>query len=468
MKTSRWPREAWIPLIAGILWFWHAFNHPVVGFLFSVIPGCLLVASGVSMLLMSGDRRISQFAALGGLLGVVLALPAFFVVGLLHGSLLLAVSAAAFVAGGFHAVRFEPLVAGVPAPDGSLWLASQLAWDEALLATMQLTLPLPAPTDQGRVAAEVSEALELFGDRGWLDKPTGYHAAPPGLEEPLLRRRKLRGIEYEHLSFESGYEPHAEEPGRERWLSYASNRVAHAWVVRHAGEPRPWLICIHGFQMGAPIIDLAAFPPEYFHRRLGLNLLLPVLPLHGPRKIGRRSGDGFIGGDVLDTIHAEAQAMWDIRRMIPWVCAQGAPAVGVMGLSLGGYNTALLACLQQELACAIPGIPLTDFTRAVYRHGPPLQLQQFQQHGIAEDAVRKAQSVISPLALKPLVPVERRAIFAAVADRLVTPDQVHDLWKHWDEPKIVWYQGGHLSFRAHAPVRHLVRDTLREAGLTPR
>ena len=466
METGRWTREAWIPLAAGLFWLWHAPTHGLAGFLFSVIPGCLLVGSGVSMLLMPGDRRIAEFAALGGILGVVLALPAFFVVGLLHGVLLLAVSAAAFVAGGFHAVRLEPLVAGVPAPDGSLWLATQLAWDEALLATMQLTMPLPTSTDQGRVAAEVAEAVELFGERGWLEKPTGYHLEPPELEEPILRARKVRGVAYEHLSFESGYEPHPEEPGRERWLSYKSNRIAHAWVVRHRGEPRPWLVCIHGYQMGSPIIDMAAFPPEYFHTRLGLNLLLPVLPLHGPRKIGRRSGDGFIGGEVLDTIHAEAQAMWDIRRMISWARAQGAPAVGVMGLSLGGYNAALLACLQEELACAIPGIPLADFARAVYRHGPPIQLQEFHENGIAEDAVRRAQSVISPLALKPLVPREGRAIFGAVADRLVTPDQVYDLWQHWDEPKIVWYQGGHLSFRAHASVRHLVRDTLRATNLT--
>ncbi|MGI9592110.1 MAG: alpha/beta hydrolase family protein [Myxococcota bacterium] len=465
MKFSRWPREAWVPLAAGLLWLWHAPTHGLVGFLFSVIPGCLMVGSGISMLLMPGDRRIAEFASLGGALGVILALPAFFVVGLLHGLLLVAASVASFVAGGYHAVRLEPLVAGVPAPDGSLRLAAELAWDEALLATMQLTMPLPAPTDQGRVAAEVNEALELFEENGWLDKPTLYHRTPPDLEAPLLRTRKVRGTEYEHLSFESDFEPHAEEPGRERWLSYASNRVAHAWVVRHSDEPRPWLVCIHGYQMGSPLIDMSAFPPEYFHKRLGLNLLLPVLPLHGPRKIGRRSGDGFITGDAMDTVHAEAQAMWDIRRMIGWARAQGATSVGALGLSLGGYNTALLACLQEDLACAIPGIPLADFARAVSRHGPPIQLREFQDAGIAEDLVRRVQTVISPLTLKPLVPHEHRAIFGAVADRLVTPDQVHDLWKHWEEPKIAWYQGGHLTFRAHAPVRRLVRETLSNVGL---
>jgi hypothetical protein len=289
---------------------------------------------------------------------------------------------------------------------------------------------------------------------------------PPALSAPQLRRRRIRNVEYEHLSFESEYAPDAEEPGCERWLSYAPNRVAHAWMVRHAGPPRPWIVCIHGFQMGAPIIDLVAFPPEYFHTRLGLNMLLPILPLHGPRKIGRRSGDGFIAGEALDTIHAEAQAMWDIRRLLGWLRSeQAAPAVGVVGLSLGGYNAALLASLADDLACVVAGIPLTDFTRAIFRHGPALHLADALHHGVEEGDIRRISSVISPLDIPPRVPHEHRYIFGATGDRLVPPDQVRDLWEHWERPAIAWYPGGHLTFRAHASVRRMMRTALRESGL---
>ena len=52
--------------------------------------------------------------------------------------------------------------------------------------------------------------------------------------------------------------------------------------------------------------------------------------LKRPRKsqASDRSGDGFLSGHALDTVHAEAQAMWDIRRLVSWIRAQGAPAVG--------------------------------------------------------------------------------------------------------------------------------------------
>ena len=68
------------------------------------------------MLLMPGDRRIPQFAAAGGVLGVVFAIPAFFVVGIGAGTLLVAFSVASFLAAGLHSVRLEPSHDDVPEP----------------------------------------------------------------------------------------------------------------------------------------------------------------------------------------------------------------------------------------------------------------------------------------------------------------------------------------------------------------
>lgn len=463
----RWPREAWIPLLAGFFWLWRAPAHGLPGFLFSVIPGCLLLSSGFAMLVMPGDRRIPQFAALGGVLGVIFALPALAVVGPGSALLLIAASVSGFVAAGVNSLRMEPSVDGVPKAVFSYRLSAEVAIDEVLLATMFLTARLPRAREQVRLSRELVETRARFEAEGWLEKPADYHATPPPLEAPLVARAHTRGIAYEHLRFESGYQPHAGEPGRERWLAQVANRTAHAWVLRHPGPPRPWLVCIHGYQMGWPLIDLLAFQPEIFHRRLGLNLLVPTLPLHGLRKSGRRSGDGFLSGDPLDTVHAEAQAMWDLRRLLAWLRDdQAAPAIGVMGFSLGGYTTALLASLDDGLACAIAGIPVTDFVRSYYRHLPPLYLSSARSLGLAEPELRDVLRVISPLALEPKIPRERRWIFAGVADRLVSADQARDLWRHWEKPQMAWYAGGHLTFRLHPNVPKLVLTALVDSGLS--
>lgn len=464
-EQPRFPREALIPLLAGIAWLWPSASFGTLGFLGSLPPGCLLLGAGVAMTLWPGDHRIDQFAAIGGVLGVLFALPSFFTEGVGTGLWLTGISAAAFLAAGWASVRQEPHHAEVPEPRPSLGLAAKVAFDEALLSTMQITTRVPTGDAAKRLVREVLAAREMFDARGWLEKPASYHQAPPAVGAFALHPEQVRGLAYEHLSFESEYEPHADEPGRDRWLSYGANRTAHAWVVRHADAARPWLVCIHGYQMGWPLVDLYAFDPRWLSRKLGMNLVLPVLPLHGERKQGRRSGDGFLSGDILNTVHAEAQAIWDMRRILTWVHEQGATKLGVYGLSLGGYNTALLSSLAPGLACAIPGVPATDFARLVWRHGPPLQVRALEHKGVARDAVDEVLRVVSPLALEPQVPHEGRAIFGAVADRLVPADQVRDLWVHWRRPKVLWYQGSHMSIAIEPSVRRFVEETLRETGL---
>jgi hypothetical protein len=460
----RWPAEGWVPLAAGFAWNATAVGAGFPWALPAFVPGTFLLSAGAGMLLHPGDRRLSHFAALGGVLGVLFALLALPFAGGLP-LLLALLSTASFLAAGYHALRLDAHPEGVPDPVPTLRLSAEVGLDEAVLGSMVFTQLFPSAEDHARVRREVDEACERFAAEGWLEKPAAYHQTPPAPGDGQLRPRRVRGIEFEHLSFPSEYAPREGEPGRARWLAYAANRTAHAWVLR--GDPeRPWLLCVHGYRMGHPLVDFGAFDPRFYHQRLGLNLLLPILPLHGPRRSGRRSGDGYLEGDLLDTIHAEAQAMWDLRRMLAWVRDRSTAAIGVYGLSLGGYNAALLSCFDDHLACAIAGIPATDFARTFFRHGGPWQERVALHSGMSQERMAEVLQVVSPLVLEPRVPLEHRAIFGGVADRLVPPDQVRDLWLHWGRPAIEWYQGAHLTFSAHPRVRSLIGATLGGAGLT--
>ena len=462
----RWPPEAWVPFASGIAWNLVAVSAGLPWGVLALLPGTFLLASGGGMLLLPGDRRLSHFAALGAVIGVLFAPVALAaeLAPVLAGAAALGLalaSAASFVAAGYHALRLDAHPEGVPAPSPTARLAAEVGIDEAMLGTMMFTQKFPSSADHARIEREVALAREQFADAGFLEKPESYHVCPIDACKGDTVRRRTRGLHFEHLSFTSGYEPREGEPGRERWLDYAKNRTAHAWIVRK-NPARPWLVCLHGYRMGHPLIDLSAFHPHWLHRHLGFNLLIPVLPLHGPRSFGR-SGDGFLGGDLLDTIHAEAQAMWDLRRMLAWIrCGTDAP-IGVYGLSLGGYTTALLASLDERLACAVAGIPATDFARTFYRHGGPWQERAALHVGLSEAKMAEVFRVISPLAMTCKVPHEHRAIFAGVGDRLVPPDQVRDLWRHWGEPRIEWYQGSHLTLNMHPGVRALTETTLRNA-----
>ena len=485
MRDERWPREAWVPLLAGLFWLWNSPGHGFVGFLFSVIPGCLLLGSGVSMLLMPGDRRISQFTALGGVLGVLFALPAFFVVGFISGLMLALASLAGFVAAGSHSVRAEPSVEGVPEPEPSHALSFQVAFDEALLATVALTNPLPEAGDHARIDAELSAARELFDARGWLEKPASYHATPPALENPEIRRERTRNIAYEYLSFDSGYAPPARaSPGRERWRRLRdANQPAHAWVrAAQRRADRPWLVGIHGYQMGVPR-DRPARPSraEWFRERAGPESApagaAPARPAHGRSaqrgRLPRRA-------EVLDTVHAEAQAMWDVRRHAGrGARGQGGPGGGgTTGLSLGGYNAALLAALDDDLRlCGGWASRPSDFARAVYfRHGPALQHPRCHGSSAASRSRTgrtRSRAWCRRWCSSPGFPSERRSIFAAVC-RPARSRRTRrcDLWRHWGRAahRVVPGRTHHVPAapgRAPAHPRRRRAPRLRTKGLRP-
>ncbi len=463
----RFPVEAVFPTLAGLLWLLMGAGSGFFGFLLSVLPGTLLLAGGVTTVLLPGDERSPQLAALGSVLGLVVAIPVALSVGFWGALLLLLMSGVSLVAAGWTSCRYAPTHVDVPEPPITPELALKVAGDELNLATLWIGRSSPLVRDPARLNEEVEEVRNFFEEQGFLKQPDSYHVVPPPLEHPRLLLTRVRDLRYEELRFPSEYSPREEEPGRERWLSFQANRTAYAWVMRHEDKPRPWLICIHGFGMGIPYLDLQTFRANVLHQQLGLNLVCPVLPLHGPRKAGARSGDHFLGGAFLNTIHAEAQAMWDVRRLLAWIRAQDAPAVGVYGLSLGGYNAALLASLEPELACVIAGIPATDLTALTQRLDSPYKLERFKQADFAWEQIEEILRVVSPLALSPKVPLERRYIFGGAVDRLVPPSQVWALWQHWERPRILWYAGSHVSIHWEPKVRALVREALRDSALVP-
>jgi hypothetical protein len=359
----------------------------------------------------------------------------------------------------------RPLGAGdTPAPRASVALVVKAALDELFFVTEVVSAGF-IPRDRDRVRAEIRAALEFYDARGWLAEPLRYHRAPPPLESPEVCEARTRSLHFRHVRFESGYVPEPGDPARERWLGYRANRTAHAWVLEHPGAPRPWLVCVPGYRMGHPLVDFTGFPAALLHHRRGLNLVIPVLPLHGPRKVGWRSGDGFLSGEYLDTLHALSQAVWDVRRLLGWLRGRGAPAVGVYGLSLGGYTTALLAALEQDLACVILGVPATCYMSIARWNVPPPMWHLAERLGVPWAELERLVRVVSPLALSPRVPRERRFLFAALADRLVPPHAARALWHHWDRPRLAWYEGSHVSFGVEPVVQALLGEALEVSGL---
>jgi dienelactone hydrolase len=351
----------------------------------------------------------------------------------------------------------------LPITPPTVALAGNVLRDEIILLGLRARRPLGDAHVAERIICETQAAVELYGSHGWLDNPEAFFTPPPPLTQLSIHYMRRRRHSHERITFDSGYEPHTDDPGRDRWLSYHAIERGYALMLRH-DEPRPWLVCVHGTEMGRAPIDFTLFHAWHLHEDLGLNLILPVLPMHGPRARGLPKTAVYPSEDVLDDVHATTQAVWDIRRVLSWIRRQhpGSP-IGLNGMSLGGYITALVASLEDDLACAILGVPVADLIDVLTRHAG-LRRDDPRLQTIAQ--ARPIGRMISPLSLTPRVPMHGRFIYAGLADRVVHPrEQTIRLWEHWGRPAIKWYPGGHIGFFRSRPVQQFIDDALVQAGL---
>ncbi len=347
-------------------------------------------------------------------------------------------------------------------------LALQAYLDEVLIAVLRHPELLPKESDCTSAAADIERLRVIFAREGWLDRPAGYHRDPSSPRDLDTWTEHRAGLGFEHATFSSGWEPNPLEPGWARWMEHEANQTVHAWVSRVPGRHhRTWLVCAHGLGMGNnPAMDLRAFRAPQLARR-GINVVVPVLPLHGPRASGRGRGEDLMTIDMVDSMHGVAQAAWDVRRIIRWLREeQGAEQVGVIGYSLGGLVASIVAGLEDDLACVIAGIPVVDLPHLIRRHSPPGVTRLADTSGVLGPGADEVHRVVSPLALECKVPFERRFIFAGLADRMSTFGHARRLWLHWDRPAFETYAGGHVGFFWSPAVKRFVDEALRRSYTT--
>ncbi len=261
----------------------------------------------------------------------------------------------------------------------------------------------------------------------------------------------------DYLPFEAGV--------ADRFERHVENRVAAARAF-FGPEPRPVALLIHGYMAGQYDLEQRVWPVEWLSR-IGMDAVLPVLPFHAVRGPARRLGQAppFPGSDPRMSNEGFRQAMADLRDLVRFLRDRGHPSVGVMGMSLGGYTTSLLATVEAELAFAIPIIPLAslaDFARDQGRLGSGAH-----ETGIQHRALDAAHRVVSPLARVPLVPGERMLVVAARADRITPPAHARRIAHHFGAPLESWH-GGHLLQFGRAEKFRRIGRLLDELGVTNR
>lgn len=347
------------------------------------------------------------------------------------------------------------------------------ALDEAFLTVIDVegsrsakrTISRFTHEERVRILHEIADAYDV---PAYFSSPGTFFEAPQ--KKPLRsvlvsevaggfgRAQHTRTVD---LSWESGYVPR--HPGvRAKFESRVPNRTAHARIIS-GGSGRPTVVLVHGYMGGQWALEERQWQIGAL-LRAGLDVALFILPFHAKRsdRVGR--APIFPGGDPRFNNEAFGQAVLDARTLVAHLYDEGAPAVGVMGVSLGGFLTALLATVEPRLAFAAPVIPLASLADFAHARG---RLGENPEEARAEHAVlERATRVVSPLARPLLVPSSRVLVVAAEGDRVTPIAHAQRIAEHFSAG-LHLMSGGHLLQLDRKDGLRAVVNMLRSEGIVP-
>lgn len=323
------------------------------------------------------------------------------------------------------------------------------ALDFAVVRAMRIVVERALIPDEDDVTALRRSALPLI-DEQLQRAPEAFFDFGGRVDAPLevstRTLRRLRGGAAFSRRLSTDYVPFISVQDEEPLSNHDPILLEH-WV--HQRETaRGTLVALHGFTMGRPRLDaIALFASQWYER--GLDVALVTLPHHGVRTgpTSRFSGERFAAPNVARLSEAVREAIYEILLITRWLRERGGAPVGLLGLSLGGYLTALAAGLSDfELDFAIPMVPpvcMGDLAWRFFRDTP--HARRGGESALSQLELRRSFRVHSPLAHPLRMPRERVMIVAGRGDRIVPPEHPAALWQHWGKPRIHWFNGSHLA-----------------------
>ncbi|MBA57509.1 MAG: hypothetical protein CMK89_23915 [Pseudomonadales bacterium] len=293
------------------------------------------------------------------------------------------------------------------------------------------------------LGAEQSDDLEPISQALSSHKAFSQSLSTPHFKiEPAKPPSLVRTGIFERLCWRSPYSADSGHNPAHR------NQDAIAYYWRHGDRPRPTVVVLHGF------IASSWTPNEYFLGlsdlyNQGCDIVLKTLPYHGDRRQSTwsLSGLGYVSGGIQHMNHAVVQSTYDVRILVDYLLNQGhASNVGLTGLSLGGYTTALLAGLEPRLAFALPVVPIVSIPDAMMEWKPLDRLMNgiMQQFGLSMTELRKTVAFHSPLAMPVQLPPDKLMIIAGYGDRMASPRHTEALQRHWHGCNVHWFKGSHV------------------------
>lgn len=238
--------------------------------------------------------------------------------------------------------------------------------------------------------------------------------------------------------------------------STGSGRLAGA-RPKAGGTAPPALILLHGWLIDRP--QLVVYR-HWAHRVAahGIEVWMPLLPYHMERaEPGEVSGQRCLSPDLSTSLDAVRQAVAEVRLLARWLRRRGAPAVGVWGMSLGGWVAGLAATLDADWDAVALWAPVASPAEVLFESRLVELLREAIVDGglLEDDFAAPEMAWMTPAERDIRVRRSRVLVVAGIYDRVISPRSIARIAQRWNVD-IRWVPHGHISLMA---ARVPLRDT---------
>ena len=212
-------------------------------------------------------------------------------------------------------------------------------------------------------------------------------------------------------------------------------------------------------------------------RRQGAHTARIDLPFHLRRRVpGKDSGAEFFSIDLERMRAVVKQSVEDVAALVAWARRDVTPHVAVLGVSLGGLVSALLAALV-ELDVLVAVAPLADPAESFTERPPGLIQRRMGMLGNGEDfwgrdsqaarhTIEAGLAPITPRNFAPATPGGRISIVRPTRDLIVGPGPMAQLAGAWGAE--LWdYPHGHITVMNARGMSARIRARLLGAPVAP-
>ncbi|WP_226567811.1 alpha/beta hydrolase [Bacillus stratosphericus] len=224
-----------------------------------------------------------------------------------------------------------------------------------------------------------------------------------------------------------------------------NDKVTGEVFLRKDSKHKPNVIFVHGWRM-----DSYDRIKKIYHDRIiknyDWNMYYYTLPYHFDREpqASTYSGERMISANINRTVQSSQQAIVELRGLIKWIKEIKGGEIIVIGISLGGWLTNLLATVEKEVDIVVSAFYANNIAHSIWNTLPGKYIRRdLEEHGTTYEELNKAWDIMNPSKAELLVDKENVLLISGKYDMYIDINDADILWNSWGKPKRHIYSCGH-------------------------